>query len=305
MATYIRKSLGFVAVVMMATATLAQEFNCQVNIVLGQNVQTSQVDPKVFEELETAVLEFVNGTRWTNDVFAFEERIECNFQITINEAVSQEDFNGTLQVTARRPVFNSGYYSTIVRLNDQNFQFRYQRGMRWQFTPDRHIDNLTSVIAFYCYMILGYDYDSFAKEGGTKYFIQAQQIVANAGSAGERGWKPQEDDRNRYWLVDNALQQIFKPLRQCYYEYHRLGFDQMSKDVVKGRAAILQALDKLQPIQKNRPGSINMTTFFSAKKDEIISLFSQATTDEKTRVVNLCKLLDPSNGSKYEVILKN
>jgi hypothetical protein len=292
------------ALVSQAKVSASQELNCQVNIVLGQNVQTGQIDPKVFEELETAVLEFVNGTRWTNDIFAFEERIECNFQLTINEALSQEDFNGTLQVTARRPVYMSGYYSTILRHNDQNFQFRYQRGMRWQFTPDRHIDNITSVIAFYCYMILGYDYDSFSKEGGTKYFVQAQQIVANAASAAERGWKANEDDRNRYWLVDNAMQQIFKPLRICYYEYHRLGFDGMHKDVAKGREMVLNALDKLQSIQKSRPGSINMTIFFSAKKDEIISLFTQAPTEQKTRIVNLCKMLDPSNGSKYEVILK-
>lgn len=283
----------------------AQELNCQVSVILGQNVQTAAVDPKVFEELESSVLEFLNGTRWSTDVFQFEERIECSFQITINEAQSAEEFNGTLQVIARRPVFNTSYYSTIFKYNDQDFSFRYQRGVRLQFAPDRFNDNLTSVLAFYAYMILGYDYDSFSPEGGTPHFVKAQQVVTNASAAAERGWKAFEDERNRYWLVDNALHQIFKPLRQVYYEYHRMGFDTMTQDAEKARQTIFNSLNKMQPITRNRPGSLNVTIFFSAKIDELIGLYSQANTNEKTKIVELCKILDPANGSKYEVILKN
>jgi hypothetical protein len=296
---------GLIAVLMLWGVARAQELNCQVTIELGQNVQTAQVDAKIFEELKSTVLEFMNGTRWTNDVFEFEERIECSFQITINEAVSQEDFNGTIQIIARRPVYNTSYYSTIFKYNDQDFKFRYQRGARIQFTPDRHTDNLSSVMAFYAYMILGYDYDSFSREGGTPYFVKAQQVVTNAASASERGWKAFESEQNRYWLVDNALHQIFKPLRQVYYDYHRLGFDAMLKDVNKGREAVLTSLDKLKVIQKNRPGNLNISVFFTAKRDELIELFKEGPPEQKTRIVELCKLLDPSNASKYEVILKN
>lgn len=298
---------GIFTIILAAISLLharSQELNCQVEIILGQNVQTAQVDPKVFEELESSVMEFVNGTRWTNDKFEFEERIECTFQITINDVPSTEDFNASLQIIARRPVYGTSYYSTLFKYSDPDFQFKYQRGIRLQFTPDRHLDNLTSVLAFYAYMIIGYDYDSFSMEGGTPHFVKAQQVVVNAGSAAERGWKAFEDERNRYWLVDNALHKIFKPLRQTYYEYHRLGFDVLVKELEKGRNQVLTSLTKLDAIHKNRPGSLNVSIFFSAKMEEIISLFSEATTEQKNKVIEICKKLDPARAEKYEAILK-
>jgi hypothetical protein len=161
------------------------------------------------------------------------------------------------------------------------------------------------VLAFYAYMILGYDYDSFSLEGGSPYFIKAQQIVNNAQNAAEPGWKASESNKNRFALVDNALQNFFKPLRQAYYKYHREGFDKMSEDVAKGRTAVYDALVLIENVHKVRPGSINVQLFFTAKRQELIDLYKGATADEKTNVLKLLKKLDGANASKYEVITKN
>ena len=288
-----------------ALCSNAQELNCQVQVILGQNAQVGQVDPKTFEEMENTVVEFMNNTRWTNDVFKFEERIECNIQITINNVISVDEFSGSIQVTARRPMYNSSFYSTLINYNDQDFRIRYVRNARIQFQPDRFTDNLTSILAFYAFMIIGYDYDSYSLEGGTPYFIKAQQIVTNAQNAAEPGWKAFEGNRNRYFLVDNALHQIFKPLRRCYYQYHRLGFDILYSDVEKGRQIVLSTLEQLKPIQRNRPASVNIQMFFTSKLDELSGLFSEAPTNQKNQAVQLFKFLDPANGTRYDEILKN
>lgn len=281
----------------------SQELNCQVTVI-SPSLQTSAADKLVFEDLQLSIMEFMNTTRWTNDVFGDNEKIECILQINISEQGSSEDFGGDIQISASRPVFGSNYSTSLFNFKDVDFKFKYQRGSPIRFSIDQHRTNLSSVLAYYAYMILGYDYDSFSKEGGSPYFIKAQQIVNNAQNAAEPGWKASESDKNRFALVDNQLQNLFKPLRQAFFKYHRDGFDTMIEDVDKGRATVFESIKLLEQVHKVRPGSINTQLFFTAKRQEIIDLFKEGTAEEKTEVVKLLKKIDGANASKYEAILK-
>jgi hypothetical protein len=281
----------------------SQELNCQVTVI-SPSLQTSAAEKQVFEELQLSVLEFMNNTRWTNDVIGDNEKIECIIQININEQLSAEDFGGDIQISASRPVYNSSYSTSIFNFKDADFKFKYQRGSPIRFSIDVHRTNLSSVLAFYAYMILGYDYDTFSMEGGSQYFNKAQQIVNNAQNTAEPGWKASESTKNRFAIVDNALQNVFKPLREAYSKYHRDGFDVMSQDVAKGRTAVYESLVLIEQVHKLRPASINAQIFFTAKRQEIINLFKGGTPEEKAVVIKLLKKLDGANASKYEDINK-
>jgi len=281
----------------------AQELNCKVQI-LSPSIQTSPADKQTLESLQQNIFEMLNNTRWTTETFKPEEKIECSIVMNINEHPSQDEFGGTIQITSSRTIFNTNYSSTVFNFVDENFKFTYQRNTPFIFSIDMHRSNITSVIAFYAYMIIAYDYDTFSPEGGTKYFVKAQQIANNAQSASEPGWRAAEGDRNRYWLVDNHLHQVFKPLRQAFYKYHRLGFDKMYDDVAAGRKAVLESLDLVQAVATARPASFNVQLFFSAKVTELVNLFSGAPEDEKMKGYNLCKKMDPGNSTKYAAIIK-
>jgi hypothetical protein len=190
----------------------------------------------------------------------------------------------------------------MLNHNDANFQFKYIEFQAFDFTINQHTTNLTSVLAYYAYVILALDYDSFSPSGGTPYWQKAQTIVANAQNTPERGWRSQEDTKNRYWLVENMLQPLFAPMRTCIYKYHRMGFDIMYSDVAAGRAAVLEALQGLEAIHAQRPLSFPMQIFFNAKSDEVVKLFSQGMPDEKGKVIPLLQKIDPGNGIKYQRI---
>jgi len=282
----------------------AQEINCKVDII-SPSLQTSAADKQVFEELKSALREFINNTRWGTDNFKIEERIEMNILINVSEQVNSDEFGGSIQVTSTRTIHNTNYKSTVFNWIDNDFKFKYQRGAAIQFSIDRHRDNLSSVIAYYCYMIMGYDYDTYSLEGGTKYFLKAQQICTNAQGVAEPGWRAAEGQRNRYWLVENALQQLFQPLREVFYKYHREGFDILYGDLTKGTHAVITCLELIQKIHKSRPGSFNVQVFFSTKVDELVNLFGGATPDLKTKAFTLLKQIDPANLNKYNKINAN
>jgi len=286
------------------SSSQAQELNCNVSVLSDPGLQINATDKQVFEDLKTAVFEFMNSTQWTQDVFKVEERIDCSIMIQISKKLSSDQFSGSIQIQSSRAVYNSTYKSNLFRYNDTDFEFRYMRNTPVIFTPDQHQSNLASALAFYAYIIIGYDYDSQEHEGGTKYFVKAQQIVSNAQSAVERGWKAHESNKNRYWLVDNILHQVFQPLRKCVYEYHRLGFDNMYNNIDKGRLKALESIELLKKVHQNRPGSFNLQLFLSAKVDEVVELFGGASGNEKGRAVNVLKLIDPANASRYDRIMK-
>ena len=298
------KHILIITLLLFSLVSTGQELNCKVQVI-SPSLQTSAADKQVFEQLQQSIYDFLNNTRWTTETFKDEEKIECNFLINISEQSSAEVFGGSIQVTSRRPVYNSNYSSTVFNYVDENFKFKYQRGTPLLFSIDQHRTNLTSVLAFYAYMVIAYDYDSFSLEGGQRYFVKAQQVVNNAQTAAEPGLKAFEGDRNRFFLVDNALQAVYKPLREAFYKYHRLGFDRMQENIVEGRKSVIEALEMIQTVVKLRPASFNVQVVFSAKVNEIVDLFSQAPQAEKVKVYNLCRLMDAGNLSKYQKLLES
>jgi len=297
------RSIAFFSVLFCSLATsraLAQELNCRVEVIAPQ---ISNVEASIFELLEERITEFVNGRRWTNDNFRLEERIECTMQITISDAPTPTTFKGNVQVQSSRPVYNSDYNTPLLLVNDNDFEIVWDGSSTIQFSPGQHRDNLSSFLAYYAYMILGMDYDSMAQDGGTDYYVQAQAIVANAQSTGSSGWKASQNQQNRYWLVENMLSQTFRPVRNCLYNYHRLGLDRLYEDVERARLTMADALIEMRATHRIRPSSYNLQLFFLAKSDEILKVFGPAPDVEKTRLLPVLKQMDPGNISKYDSIL--
>ena len=283
---------------------IAQELNCQVSIVTDAKLEVSSLDKEVFEQLKQSIYEFMNSTKWTKDKFLVEERINCNLQLQITSIPSQGSYSGSLQVQSSRPVFNSSYTTTVFNFLDQNLNFQFTKNTVLLYAPNQFRDNLTSVLAFYANFILGMDYDTFSLKGGTPFFNEAQQIVSNAQSSGGEGWQSNETNkRNRFWLVDNVLQELFSPLRVSLFEYHRNGLDQLYANKTNAIAAVYSSLEPLSQVVANRPNSVNILNYIQAKSTEIKNMYTDATSDQKTQMVDLLKKLDPVNTSNYQEIL--
>lgn len=280
----------------------AQELKCNVQVLFDQIGGT---DAHIFQTLKTSIFEFMNNRRWTKDAFQNEERIECSILINIEKRLAVDQFEASIQVQSRRPIYKSSYNSVLLNHKDKEFQFSYVESDPMDYSENTFVSDLTSVLAYYAYMIIAYDYDSFALNGGSQYFQKAQSIVTNAQNAASAGWKAFEGNKNRYWLVDNALSPNFVNIREAIYKYHRLGLDVMTTSKETGRAAIYQSLELLQKVNKERPASFNMQVFFNAKVDELINIFSGAGTEEKNKAVNLLSETNPSNSNKYQKILSS
>ncbi len=278
----------------------AQELNCQIIINTSQ-IQGS-ANKQIFDQLQKSIFDFVNNRKWSNDIFGFQEKINCTFQIIINKSLGSDEYSASIQVESARPIYKSAYSSTIFNFQDDDFQFKFQQFSQLEFNENTFQNNLTSVLAYYAYVVLANDYDSFSPLGGTQYWQKAQQIVNNAQSANESGWVSSQSQRNRYWLVENTLQPVFKGLRDCMYEYNKNGLDIMFEKTDEGRAAILKSLDLLMPVYKSRPASFNMQLFFNAKADELVNIFKGASPEEKTKIMELLSTLDPSRTNKYSKI---
>ncbi len=282
------------------TNSSAQELNCSVSI-LSPQIQAS--DKSIFETLQTSIREFMNNRTWTNDQFLNQERIECSIIITISERVSVDEFKANLQIQSRRPVYKSSFNTPLFNHQDNDMSFRYIQDQVLEFDEANINSNLTAVLAYYAYLLIGLDYDSFSPEGGTPYYVKAQNIVNNAARLSERGWKAFESSRNRYWITENLLNSSFKPLRSTLYAYHRMGLDYMSEDAPKGRLAITEGIIELRRVFSDKPNSFLMQVFFNAKADEIVNIYSQSQMDEKNQVVPVLSLVDPANQLKYQGIL--
>ena len=298
------KATLLVSILLISFFGRSQELNCQVSILTDVNKEITTVDQEIIKQLEQTIFDFMNTTKWTKDNFAVEERINCNLQLQISDIPSTGTFTGFLQVQSSRPAFNSSYNTTLFNFQDEDIAFSFSRNAVLLYAPNQFRDNLTSILAFYAYYIIGLDYDSFSKNGGTKYFNKAQEIVTLAQGSGGAGWKSNETGkRNRYWLIDNSLHELFSPLRECFYEYHRKGVDKLYDNKVEARKAIYDAMNKLVKVVATRPNSLNLKNFVQAKTNELKNLYEDAEQKDKQSIVNLLKRLDPGNSSIYQEIL--
>lgn len=283
----------------------AQELMCNVQVITQQIQGTNK---QVFQTLQTAIYEFMNNTSWTNHVFETDERIECTMLFNIKEQISVDEFKGTLQIQSRRPVYSSSFNSVVLNYVDNDIQFKYVEFQPLEFSETSFLSNLSSLLAFYAYVIIGMDYDTYSFKGGTSFFQAAEKIVNNAQNTPERGWRAMESTsrRNRYWLVNNILNEDFSQLREFVYKYHRLGLDNMYEKTNEARANISEYLRLLQQISRNKPDPFMyyLQVVLDAKSDELVNIFKESFQEEKTRVYALLNEIDPSHGNKYEQMMK-
>ncbi|MEM8527918.1 MAG: DUF4835 family protein [Bacteroidota bacterium] len=290
---------------LVGLSTFAQELDFQVTI---NTPKLQTADPKVFETLETAIQEFMNNTKWTNDVFEQEERIKGSLILNINEEQSATRFTAELAIQAVRPVFNSSEETVTFRYQDKDVWFDYEQYQPLIYAQNTYNDHLTSILAFYAYVIIGLDYDSFSPIGGEPYFERALETVnnipANVAGVQPAGWRAQDSGKriNRYWLTENLLSPRVRPYRQAMYDYHRQGLDLMSNDAVAGRAIVAQAIDAINGVQRAYPNSMILQLFSDAKSDEITEIFAAASMAEKNKVIQVMTRVDGARSAKYRSI---
>lgn len=278
---------------------MSQELNATVSVNFQQ---VTNGNPQLFKNLETQVKEFLNATKWTTKEYLPTEKIECNFFINVTSYASN-NFEATLQIQSSRPVFNSTLMSPIVNINDKNFTFRFIEFENLIYDQNTFNSNLVSVLAFYANLIIGLDQDSFSELGGTEHLQIASTIVNVAQTSGYKGWSQSEgNNNNRNFLISDLLSSTFNPFRQALYQYHRLGLDVMADDVKKGKEGIITAIKTLSEIQRSRPNALLTRTFFDAKADEIVAIFSGGPRVETVELVETLNRISPLNSQKWSRI---
>lgn len=280
----------------------SQEFNFSVKI----NTQKVQkADPVIFETLTQTMLEFLNNQKWTDDIFQLDEKINCNLLLTIQEEVSETGFKAELAIQSSRPVFNSSYETPLLNYIDKEVSFSYQQFQPLQFSRNTFNDNLSAILSFYVYVILGLDYDSYSPRGGENYFQIAQEIVNNIPQGvadANSGWRSLDGDRNRYWMIENILSPRVRIFRESFYNYHRQGLDYMADDIGKGRGAIKTALEAIVGVTKSYPNSMIVQMFANSKANEIIEIYKMSPPEERTVISQILSGLDPANANRYRVL---
>ena len=293
----------FLILIFSSYYMIAQELNCQVSVI-APTLQGNDQNREIKESLKAAAFEFMNETVWTNDNFKPEERIECNILINISKVVSANVYEGTMQITSSRPVYNSSYKTQILNINDKNIRFKYVRNTAFNFRPTTASEGLVDILAYYAYIILGTDYDTFSLKGGQPYFLKAQQIVSNhSNEQNDKGWSAKFTN-NRFQYLNNLLQEIYEPLRQCYYDYHMKGMDIFYNKKEEAVKNIFNAVKLLDEIYKTRPGNYNTQAFFNAKSNELVDIFIETPTAMRMQAYSLFAKLDPGHISKYNTIKK-
>lgn len=280
----------------------AQELNCEVSVI-APTLQGSSQNEEIIESLKAATFQFINETKWTQDNFKQEERIKCNIQINISKVVSEDVYEGSIQVSTSRPVYNSNSTSRLFNHNDANLRFTYLRNTSLVFTPDRaSTGGLVDVLAYYAYMVIGMDYDSFSLKGGEPYFKKALQVVTNySNNADDKGWGAKYLN-NRFHMVNNLLQDMYSPLRQCHFDYHLKGMDNFYTNKDEAKVAVLNAVKEIEKVYKTQPGSFNIQSFFNAKYEELINIFIEGTPAIRMEAFKVFSKLDPGHITQYNAI---
>ena len=287
----------------------AQELNARVNVVSGKI--SSAVDKKTFMTLQTALMNFLNKRKWTNDAYETNEKVNCSFLLSLTESPETGVYKAQLTVQSARPVYNSSYLSPLINFQDNDFYFRYVEFQPIEFNENRISGaeplaaNLTAVLAYYVNIILGLDYDSFAPRGGDAYYQKAMAIV-NAAPEGRyiSGWKAFDGQRNRYWLVENLTNSRYTLIHDTYYSYYRLGLDKMYENETETRTQMINCLNMINTLHAENPGIMIIPFFFMGKSDEIINVFKRGSATDRQRAGDLLQKLDITNANKYKQELR-
>lgn len=297
------------ALLAVVTAGRAQELQARVSINAARI--SSQTDRKVFQTLQAAMTNLLNTRKWTNEAFQANEKINCNFMLNIAEQVSPNIYRATLTVQASRPVYNSTYEVPLINFMDEKVAFKYVEFQPVEFNENRVAgtdplaSNLTAILAYYVYVILGLDFDSYAVRGGDPYFQKAQNIVNNAPEGREiEGWKAFDGLRNRYWLMENFTNNRYNAIHDILYSFYRLGMDYMYENESEGRTAIMNSLSLINTLNNDIPNTMVVPFFFQGKGNEFARIFKKAAPDDKDRARDILVKIDITNANLYRQELK-
>lgn len=282
----------------------AQELNCRVEI-NAERIQSTE--RSVFQDMEIAFAEFLNTTKWTDDDFTQDEKINCNLIITLLPEESDPSvgrFSASVQVLSSRPVYNTNYETVLFNFADRDWSFEYVAAQPLQFNENAFLSNITSLLAYYAYIILGFDYDSFSELGGDPYFQKAWQIVTNAQQSGYPGWEQFNSVRNRYWLAENLLNSQLEPVRKAYYDFHLKGLDIFYDQPEEARSNVLEGLKKVLNANQARPRSILTISFMDAKSNELNQIFSEGDLGVRRSAYNILINIDPTKREKFQSMIK-
>jgi hypothetical protein len=282
----------------------AQELNCEVTVNTEQLQQTA--DKRLFKEMRNQIFNFMNTTRWTNDVYKIEERVRCKLFITITSMPEIGHYKANVQVISSRPVYGTGYETVVLSHIDKDWDFEFSEATPLQFSENSFTSNLASLLSFYAYTIIGLDMDTYAKKGGSGMYDRAMTVLNFTAGQGQNkpGWKALDDNRNRnrYWLITNLQDQQIEPVRNAFYTYHREGLDIYATKADEARVNILASLRGIQQVARLKPGTAIQRDFFDAKADEIVNLMKGAAPADKQAVILLLSEVDPTNTGKYQGI---
>jgi hypothetical protein len=294
-----RKVLVVMVFLFATVPMFSQELNATVSV---NYQQVANGNPQLFKNLENQVKEFLNTTKWTTKEYTDVEKIDCNFFINVN-SYGSNNFEATLQVQSSRPIYNSSLSSPILNINDKNFTFRFIEFENLIYDQNSFNSNLVSVLAFYTNLIIGLDQDSFSELGGTEQLQIVSNIVNVAQTSGFKGWSQSEgNNNNRNFLISDLLSNTFTPFRKALYEYHRLGLDSMEQDIPKGKEGVIKGINTIAEVQKTRPNALLTRTFFDAKTDEIVAIFSGGPNVDVAALRVTLNRISPLNSQKWSQI---
>jgi hypothetical protein len=295
--------------ILLVQRLAAQELNARVTVVTTR--VANNVNRSTFQTLQTALNNFLNNRKWTTDTYAPNEKIDCNFLLSLESTADLNVYDATLSIQAARPIFNTSYVSPIINFKDENITFKYVEFQQLEFNENRvtgsdaQVSNLTAVFAYYAYVVLGFDYASFSLHGGDPYFQKAQNIINNAPDGrGISGWKAFDGMRNRYWLIENMLNTRYAVMHDVYYNYYRLAMDKFYEDEKAGRAEMLNVLNLLSQFNTDNPATMILQFFFQGKSNELVKIFAKASPQDKAAAKAILTKLDITNASKYNDGLK-
>lgn len=299
----------FIAIGLSAKFVTGQELQARISVNAQQI--SSQIDKKVFQTLQTSLTTFLNNRKWTSDAYQQNEKISCNFLITIRQSTQENVYKATLVVQAARPIYNSTYQSPLLNFQDESFAFKYVEYQPMEFNENRIsgsdplVSNLTATLAYYVYIILGLDYDSYSLRGGDPFYQKAQLIVNNAPEGRDvEGWRAFDGQRNRYWLMENLTNNRYALVHDALYSYYRLGFDLLYENEGEARNALMNTINLMNTLNNDNPNSMIVPFFFQSRANELVKVFKKAQPDEKNRAREILSKLDVSNSNLYKQELR-